>query len=342
MDMTLPMQSPDYFSDCSCLQDIMFSDDVEVHFFASMITKSTYQPISISTIIDTQNHLTVEHRNTLSIMLNKHTLLFDGILKVYPHRLIHQDIIQNATPCHLHAYPVAHIHLEVFKADLERLCNIGVQEPCGASQWALPTFSIPKKDACIQWVLDFQELNKVKQRSIYPLPHIQDILKCCPRYSYFSKLYFSMQYFTFELELESQKLCVILTPFGLYKYIRLPTGIKQSSDIAQEVMENLFCDLDNVKIYIDDIGCFSSTFVAHMQTLDIILTDLELNGFTVNPSKYEWAVKEIDWFGYWLTPTGIKPWSKKKNAIIAIQAPINMKQLCLFIGIVTYYCDMWP
>ena len=52
-------------------------------------------------------------------------------------------------------------------------------------------------------------------------------------------------------------------------------GIKQSSDIAQEVMENLFCDLDKVEIYIDDIGCFSSTFETHIQTLDIILTRLE-------------------------------------------------------------------
>ena len=112
----------------------MFVDDVEVDSFASTITKSTYQPISISTIIDAQQHLTVEHRNTLFIILNKHTVLFDGILKVYPHRLVHLEIIQNATPRHLRAYLVAHIHLDVFKAELERLCNIGVLEPCGASQ----------------------------------------------------------------------------------------------------------------------------------------------------------------------------------------------------------------
>ena len=53
-----------------------------------------------------------------------------------------------------------------------------------------------------------------------------------------------MQYFTIELDSESQKLCVISTLFGLYKYKHLPMGIKQSSDIAQGVMENLLCDLD--------------------------------------------------------------------------------------------------
>ena len=123
-----------------------------------------------------------------------------------------------------------------------------------------------------------------------------------------------MQYFTFELDADSQKLCVISTPFGLYKYKCLPMGIKQSSDIAQEVMENLFRDLDNVEVYIDDIGCFSSSFTNHVYTLDIILTSLEQNGFTVNPSKCEWAVQETDWLGYWLTPIGLKPWPKKDKS----------------------------
>ena len=142
-----------------------------------------------------------------------------------------------------------------------------------------------------------------------------------------------MQYYTFELDSESQKLCGISTLFGLYKYKRLPMGIKQSSDIAQEVMENLLCDLDDVEIYIDDIECFSTTFSSHIQTLDIILIRLEQNGFMVNPSMCEWAVQETDWLSYWLTPTGLKPWSKKINAIKAMQAPVNIKQVWLFIEI---------
>lgn len=60
------------------------------------------------------------------------------------------------------------------------------------------------------------ELNKVIRCSISLLPHIQNILKCHLGYSHFNKLDVWIQFFAFELDKDSQLLCVISTPFGCY------------------------------------------------------------------------------------------------------------------------------
>jgi hypothetical protein len=44
-------------------------------------------------------------------------------------------------------------------------------------------------------------------------------------------------------------------------------GLKCSPDFAQEVMENIFCDVEDVEVYIDDIGAFSNSWEEQMALL---------------------------------------------------------------------------
>jgi hypothetical protein len=80
-----------------------------------------------------------------------------------------------------------------------------------------------------------------------------------------------MQYYTFELEKESQDLCTIITQFGKYKYFRLLMGLKCSPDIAQAAMENVLSDIEDADVYIDDVGDFSSDCDHHVNLLATIV-----------------------------------------------------------------------
>ncbi|KAG7369920.1 reverse transcriptase RNA-dependent DNA polymerase [Nitzschia inconspicua] len=234
--------------------------------------------------------------------------------------------------------------MKVFKEELDRLVQIGVLEKCGYSEWIAGTFIIPKKDGRIRWISDFRTLNKALKHQVYHLPKIGDILARRTNYAFFTKLDVSMQYYTFVLDDKSKKLTTIATPFDTYRYLRLPMGISQSPDIAQEIMDKVLHDLfEEVEVYIDDIGCFSTSWDKHISLLDIVLNWPEDACFTItNPLKCEWGVKETDFLGHWLTPKGHKPWKKKVSAILAMKPPTNLKQLRSFLELVMFYRDMWP
>jgi hypothetical protein len=350
-DKAIPFRSKEHFqastyvqSLAASMQDDPFEEEEakEAGYKSTKILHSKYETVDPEDVAQQQNHLTFVQKKQLGALLSKYTKLFSGKLGCYPHRKVKLELKDGAKPYSCRPYPVPRHHEQVFKDELKRLCDAGVLSPCGASEWLSPTFLIPKKDGRVRWITDFQALNKVIKRKVYNLPKIQDILSKRNGYQYFSKIDISMHYYTFELDESSKNLCTICTPFGNYRYNRLAMGVSQSPDIAQEIMEDLFRRLEETDVYIDDVGVFNDTWESHLTSLDKVLTILQDNNFTVNPLKCEWGVKETDWLGYWLTPTGLKPWKKKIDAILAIKPPQTVKQLRAFLGAVNFYRDMYP
>ena len=256
----------------------------------------------------------------------------------YPHEEIHLELIDGAQPVFKKAYPVPFKREEVFKHELDNLVADGVLEKVYTpSAWALPTFIIPKKDETVRWVSDFCELNKLLKRKPYPLPRIQDIMNKQGNYTYMTKIDLSMMFYLFKLDNQSKELCTINTPYGLYRYKRLPMGVKISPDVAQAIIMKVFHDV-KVVCYIDDLGIWTNgTYEEHLQLIDTVLARLSENGLKCNPLKCAWCVQETDFLGYWMTPNGIKPMRSKIDAVLRMGRPINQTQVRSFIGAVNYY-----
>ena len=320
----------------------------EVYNEDGTIKESKYESADIDKVVRGCSHLSQNQQNDLRNVLEQHPILFNNELKTYPDEQIHLDLKEGAIPHCVRAYSVPHNHQVVFKKELDRLVEIGVLEPTGRSEWQAGTFIIPKKllpgetTPRVRWISDFRGLNKALKRKTYPIPRIGDILARRTGYQFLSKLDISMQFYTFELDEESKDLCTIATPFGLYRYKKLPMGVSVGPDIAQEMMEKTLKAIEDIEIYIDDIGIFSKDWESHMATLSKVFTRLEEKGFTINPLKCEFGVKESDFLGHWLTPTGVKPLRKKIQGILDMQPPTNLNELRSFLGLVTYYRDMWP
>jgi hypothetical protein len=119
-------------------------------------------------------------------------------------------------------------------------------------------------------------------------------------------------------------------------------GLECSPDIAQAAMENVLSGIEDADVYIDDVGAFSDDWDHHVNLIATILRRLRENGFAISPLKCEWAVKETDWLGYWLTPQDLKPRKKKIDTILCMDHPCNATELRMFIGCVNHYRDMWP
>ncbi len=127
-----------------------FIDNPVVNTFAMLILDAKDKQAKIHVVAFDQHHLLLDQCWDLFNILNKHKKLFDGSLGVYPHKKVHIDLKLEAKPVHHHAYPVPHLHRQIFKKELDLMVKLGILAPCGASEWASPVFIIPKKDGRVR------------------------------------------------------------------------------------------------------------------------------------------------------------------------------------------------
>jgi hypothetical protein len=116
-------------------------------------------------------------------------------------------------------------------------------------------------------------------RQPYPIPKTSTTLHKLGSFTYATALDLNMGYYTIRLDPMAVEMCTIIFPFGKYSYLRLPMGMRGSSDIVQAEMMDLMEALEYVQAYIDDLLCITrGTLEDHLEKLEEVLKRLREAG----------------------------------------------------------------
>ncbi len=120
------------------------------------ILDANYQKADLQSVVtDKCKHLNANQQKKLLQLLTNYELLFDGTLGDWKTKPVSFQLKEGVSPYHCRAFPVPKIHKETIKKEVERLCQLGVLERQPASEWALPSFIISKKDKTVRFSSDF-------------------------------------------------------------------------------------------------------------------------------------------------------------------------------------------
>ena len=95
------------------------------------------------------------------------------------------------------------------------------------------------------------------------------------------------------------------TPFGRYRYTRMPFGIHSAQEVFHKRLHELFHDLDGVETDIDDILVWGRTVQEHDERLEKTLQRARLSNLKLNPDKCKIGCTEVLYIGHVLTGDGI-------------------------------------
>ena len=115
------------------------------------------------------------------------------------------------------------------------------------------------------------------------------------------------------------------SPFGGYKYIKVPFRLAQAPAYFQELMTGILKDFHFAIAYLDDIIIFSKTPQVHLSHIRKVFKNLISAKLSMKMSKHNFFSKEIQYLGHILSATGIRP-LPFKDTCHTTHATINYAQ----------------
>ncbi|GBO29672.1 Retrovirus-related Pol polyprotein from transposon 297 [Araneus ventricosus] len=145
-----------------------------------------------------------------------------------------------------------------------------------------------------------------------------------------------------QLDKESSDLYTFITPFGRFRFLVMPFGLKSAPEVYQKVMDNIFEDCPDIYSYFDDIMVYSKNMTDHYEKLKKVFQIARESGLKLNKDKDKIAVSELQYLGRTISPDGVSPEPKKVSAVTDFPVPTSKQELMRFLGMATYLMRFVP
>lgn len=232
------------------------------------------------------------------------------------------------------------------EAEINKMLAEGVIEEC-ESAWAAPALLVPKKDGTYRFCVDYRRLNAITKSDTYPLPVIEDLLHATKREGYISTIDLRSGYWQVSVSPADRDKTAFVSPFGTYRFIRMPFGLKNAPATFQRLMDRFrsgsaMKDI-TLLVYLDDLLVLSEgDFQKHLKDLQAVFNRLRVFGLRANRSKCHFACNQVKYLGHLITPKGIMPDETKVQAIQQMNEPSNLKHLKSFLQTCSWFRKFVP
>ena len=181
-----------------------------------------------------QNEAVVHQLLTVQQVVTQYPKVFKSQLGRFP-GMVKIEIDANIQPVVTPTRRIPTALKEKFKKEADRLQNLGVIAPVEKpTTWVSSVVVATKKSGALRICIDPTPLNAALKRERYQLPILEDISPELGQAKVFSTVDLRSGYWHCVLDEESSLLTTFATPFGRYRWCRLPFGLSVSSEIFQK------------------------------------------------------------------------------------------------------------